>query len=59
MTVHFPSDLDVMQMWMSTGNQVITVADGQPDEVDAVYSRVYTMRSQVAQTCSLLEQLSI
>ena len=35
MTVHFPSDLDVMQMWMSTGNQVITVADGQPDEVDA------------------------
>ena len=22
MTVHFPSDLDVMQMWMATGNQV-------------------------------------
>ena len=58
MTVHFPSDLDVMQMWMSTGNQVITVADGQPDEVDAA-TQGFTMRSQRAQTCSLLEQLSI
>ena len=35
MTVHFPNDLDVMQMWMSTGNQVFTVASGDADEVDA------------------------
>ena len=38
MTVHFPSDLDVMQMWMETGNQVITVATGDGDEVDATTS---------------------
>ena len=35
MTVHFPNDLDVMQMWMETGSQVITVASGEGDEVDA------------------------
>ena len=38
MTVHFPSDLDVMQMWMATGNQVFTVASGDVDEVDATTS---------------------
>ena len=38
MTVHFPSDLDVMQMWMATGNQVFTVASGEVDEVDATTS---------------------
>ena len=38
MTVHFPTDLDVMQMWMATGNQVFTVASGDVDEVDATTS---------------------
>ncbi len=38
MTVHFPNDLDVMQMWMETGNQVFTVASGQVDVVDATTS---------------------
>lgn len=38
MTVHFPSDLDVMQMWMATGNQVFTVVSGDTDEVDATTS---------------------
>ena len=35
MTVHYPNDLGVMQMWMESGSQVVTVASGNGDEVDA------------------------
>ena len=38
MTVHFPSDLGVTQMWMVSGSQVVTIASGAGDEVDATTS---------------------
>ena len=37
-TVHFPSDLGVTQMWMVSGSQVVTIASGAGDEVDATTS---------------------
>ena len=35
MTVHYPNDLGVQYMWMEAGNQVVSVASGDGDEVDA------------------------
>jgi hypothetical protein len=34
-TVHYPNDLGVKYLWMEAGNQVISIASGDGDEVDA------------------------
>ena len=34
-TVHYPDDLGVKYLWMEAGNQVISIASGDGDEVDA------------------------
>jgi hypothetical protein len=34
-TVHYPNDLGVKYMWMEAGNQVVSIASGDGDEVDA------------------------
>jgi hypothetical protein len=34
-TVHYPNDLGVKYLWMEAGNQVISLASGDGDEVDA------------------------
>ena len=37
-TVHFPTNLGVMAMWMSSGNQVLPLVSGVVDEVDSTTS---------------------
>jgi hypothetical protein len=37
-TVHFPTDLGVISMWMSSGNQVLPLVSGDVDEVDSTTS---------------------
>ena len=34
-TVHYPNDLGVKYLWMEAGNQVVSLASGDGDEVDA------------------------